>query len=130
MYSSFAPSCCLCIRSLTPYPLEPGFLEAPCWEGEVARKDLEWNFLSLLQNSCSLLCFRRKGKSISRGKGDHGFASLAQRCREARLRISICFLLDIVVERAGRVIKAAEKLFMQQTGECVPVRTDPKTAVC
>lgn len=130
MYSSFAPSCCLCMRSLTPSPSEPGFLEAPCWEGEVAKKDLEWNFLSLLQNSCCLICFRRKGKSSSGEKGDHGFASLAQRCREARLRISIYFLLDIVVERAGRVIKAVEKLVMQQTGECVSVRTDPKTAVC
>lgn len=86
--------------------------------------------LSLLQNSCCLLCFRRKGKSSSGDKGDHSFASLAQRCHEARLRISIYFLLDIVVERAGRVIKAVEKLVMQQTGECVSVRTDPKTAVC
>lgn len=46
------------------------------------------------------------------------------------MRISICFLLDTVVERAGRVIKAAKKLVIQQTGESVSVRTDTKTAVC
>lgn len=130
MYSSFAPYCCLCMHSLTPSPSEPDFLEARCWEGEVAKKNLEWNFLSLLQNSCCLLCFRRKGKSSSGGKDDHGFTFLAQRYREARLRISICFLLDTVVERAERVIKAAKKLVMQQTGESVSVRTDTKTAVC